>query len=67
MDLQKRGIPSQMVWPVDAIKHRFVDDTQHRELARASPIDDERQPQPTDPSAYHDEAADKAAALNAIF
>jgi FtsP/CotA-like multicopper oxidase with cupredoxin domain len=34
---------------------------------RASPIDDERQPQPTDPSAYHDEAADKAAALNAIL
>ncbi|WP_447903308.1 multicopper oxidase domain-containing protein [Pseudomonas serbica] len=34
---------------------------------RASPIDDERQPEPTDPSAYHDEAADKAAALNAIL
>ncbi|NWL23307.1 multicopper oxidase domain-containing protein [Pseudomonas umsongensis] len=34
---------------------------------RASPIDDERQPQPTDPSAYHDEATDKAAALNAIL
>ncbi|MFJ7111141.1 multicopper oxidase domain-containing protein [Pseudomonas sp. NPDC098740] len=34
---------------------------------RASPIDDERQPQPSDPSAYHDEPADKAAALNAIL
>ncbi|WP_283183925.1 multicopper oxidase domain-containing protein [Pseudomonas svalbardensis] len=34
---------------------------------RASPIDDERQPEPSDPSAYHDEAADKAAALNAIL
>ena len=34
---------------------------------RASPIDDERQPEPSDPSAYHDEPADKAAALNAIL
>lgn len=34
---------------------------------RAGPIDDERQPEPSDPSAYHDEAADKAAALNAIL
>ncbi|WP_309675531.1 multicopper oxidase domain-containing protein [Pseudomonas sp.] len=34
---------------------------------RAGPIDDEREPEPSDPSAYHDEAADKAAALNAIL
>ncbi|KDD67549.1 multicopper oxidase [Pseudomonas mandelii PD30] len=34
---------------------------------RASPIDDERQPEPSDPSAYQDEPADKAAALNAIL
>ncbi|MGH8333262.1 MAG: copper oxidase, partial [Pseudomonas sp.] len=34
---------------------------------RASPIDDERQPEPSDPSAYHDEPADKAGALNAIL
>ncbi|KII29612.1 multicopper oxidase [Pseudomonas fluorescens] len=34
---------------------------------RASPIDDERQPEPTDPSAYYDEPADKAGALNAIL
>ncbi|MFJ3372239.1 multicopper oxidase domain-containing protein [Pseudomonas sp. NPDC086251] len=34
---------------------------------RASPIDDERQPEPSDPSAYHDEAADKAGALNGIL
>ncbi|KQV10023.1 copper oxidase [Pseudomonas sp. Root329] len=34
---------------------------------RASPIDDERQPEPSDPSAYYDEPADKAAALNAIL
>ncbi|WP_460126501.1 multicopper oxidase domain-containing protein [Pseudomonas sp. S2_C03] len=34
---------------------------------RASPIDDERQPEPTDPSAYYDEPADEPAALNAIL
>ncbi|CAI8828977.1 manganese oxidase [Pseudomonas sp. IT-P100] len=34
---------------------------------RASPIDDERQPEPSDPSAYYDEPADKPAALNAIL
>ena len=34
---------------------------------RASPIDDEGQPPPADPSAYHDEPADKAGALNAIL
>ncbi|MHC8367433.1 multicopper oxidase domain-containing protein [Pseudomonas sp. ZT5P21] len=34
---------------------------------RAAPIDDERQPEPSDPSAYHDEPADKAGALNAIL
>ncbi|MHC8300509.1 multicopper oxidase domain-containing protein [Pseudomonas sp. ZS1P83] len=34
---------------------------------RASSIDDERQPEPSDPSAYYDEPADKAAALNAIL
>jgi FtsP/CotA-like multicopper oxidase with cupredoxin domain len=34
---------------------------------RASPIDDEGQPPPSDPSAYHDEPADKAGALNAIL
>lgn len=34
---------------------------------RASPIDDERQPEPSDPSAYLDEPADKPAALNGIL
>ncbi|MHA6234598.1 multicopper oxidase domain-containing protein [Pseudomonas fluorescens group sp. PF-69] len=34
---------------------------------RAGPIDDERQPEPSDPSAYYDEPVDKAAALNAIL
>lgn len=34
---------------------------------RASPIDDERQPEPSDPSAYYDEPADEPAALNAIL
>ncbi len=34
---------------------------------RAGPIDDERQPEPTDPSAYYDEPADEPAALNAIL
>ncbi|EJM80561.1 MULTISPECIES: multicopper oxidase domain-containing protein [unclassified Pseudomonas] len=34
---------------------------------RASPIDDEGQPPPSDPSAYYDEPADKAGALNAIL
>ncbi|MFJ7284998.1 multicopper oxidase domain-containing protein [Pseudomonas sp. NPDC099000] len=34
---------------------------------RASPIDDERQPEPSDPSAYYDEPADKAGAMNAIL
>ena len=34
---------------------------------RASPIDDERQPEPTDPSAYYDEPEDRAGALNAIL
>ncbi|MGF6554300.1 hypothetical protein ABIA48_000680 [Pseudomonas sp. S30_BP2TU TE3576] len=29
---------------------------------RASPIDDERQPEPSDPSAYYDEPADEPAA-----
>lgn len=33
----------------------------------ASPIVDERQPEPSDPSAYYDEPADEAAALNAIL
>ncbi|TWC21449.1 hypothetical protein FBY05_10812 [Pseudomonas sp. SJZ083] len=34
---------------------------------QASPIDDERQPEPSVPSAYYDEPADEAAALNAIL
>ena len=34
---------------------------------RASPIDDERQPEPSDPSAYYDEPTDEPAALNAIL
>lgn len=34
---------------------------------RASPIDDERQPEPSDPSAYYDEPEDKAGALSAIL
>ncbi|MGB5829196.1 MAG: copper oxidase, partial [Pseudomonas mandelii] len=34
---------------------------------QASPIVDERQPEPSDPSAYYDEPADEAAALNAIL
>lgn len=34
---------------------------------RASPIDDERQPETSDPSAYYDEPADRAGALNAIL
>ncbi|MBV6821697.1 multicopper oxidase domain-containing protein [Pseudomonas sp. PD9R] len=34
---------------------------------RASPIDDERQPEPSDPSAYYDEPADEPAALSAIL
>ncbi|PMV86519.1 MULTISPECIES: multicopper oxidase domain-containing protein [unclassified Pseudomonas] len=34
---------------------------------RASPIDDERQPEPSDPSAYYDEPTDKVGALNAIL
>ncbi|WP_223449673.1 MULTISPECIES: multicopper oxidase domain-containing protein [unclassified Pseudomonas] len=34
---------------------------------RASPIDDEGQPPPSDPSAYYDEPADKVGALNAIL
>ncbi|OYP98392.1 hypothetical protein B7L09_29320 [Pseudomonas mandelii] len=34
---------------------------------RASPIDDEREPEPNDPSRYYDEPADEAAALNAIL
>ncbi|KPG98875.1 copper oxidase, partial [Pseudomonas sp. RIT-PI-r] len=34
---------------------------------RASPIDDERQPEVSDPSAYYDEPADRAGALNAIL
>lgn len=34
---------------------------------RASPIDDERQPEPSDPSAFYDEPADEPAALNAIL
>jgi FtsP/CotA-like multicopper oxidase with cupredoxin domain len=34
---------------------------------RASPIDDERQPEPTDPSAYYDEPEDRVGALNAIL
>ena len=34
---------------------------------RASPIDDERQPEISDPSAYYDEPADRAGALNAIL
>ena len=33
----------------------------------ASPIDDERQPEPSDPSAYYDEPTDEPAALNAIL
>ncbi|WP_130931987.1 multicopper oxidase domain-containing protein [Pseudomonas sp. Sample_24] len=36
-------------------------------VLRASPIDDERQPEPTDPSAYYDEPEDKVGALNAIL
>ncbi|QTD35419.1 multicopper oxidase domain-containing protein [Pseudomonas fluorescens] len=34
---------------------------------RASPIDDENQPEVSDPSAYYDEPADRAGALNAIL
>lgn len=34
---------------------------------RASPIDDERQPEISDPSAYYDEPADRDGALNAIL
>ncbi|XHF33155.1 multicopper oxidase domain-containing protein [Pseudomonas chlororaphis] len=34
---------------------------------RASPIDDENQPETSDPSAYYDEPADRAGALNAIL
>ncbi|UQS14255.1 multicopper oxidase domain-containing protein [Pseudomonas sp. HS6] len=34
---------------------------------RASPIDDENQPETSDPSAYYDEPADEPAALNAIL
>ncbi|TWC48899.1 multicopper oxidase [Pseudomonas sp. SJZ080] len=34
---------------------------------RAGPIDDEGQPGPTDPSAYHDEPADRQGALDAIL
>jgi hypothetical protein len=34
---------------------------------RASPIDDVNQPEPSDPSAFQDEPADKPAALNAIL
>ncbi|MDX9678397.1 multicopper oxidase domain-containing protein [Pseudomonas zeae] len=34
---------------------------------RASPIDDERQPETSDPSAYYDEPADEPTALNAIL
>jgi len=34
---------------------------------RASPIDDENQPEASDPSAYYDEPADRAGALNAIL
>jgi hypothetical protein len=34
---------------------------------RASPIDDERQPETSDPSAYYDEPADRAGALNNIL
>ncbi|WP_192560357.1 multicopper oxidase domain-containing protein [Pseudomonas allokribbensis] len=34
---------------------------------RASPIDDENQPEASDPSAYYDEPADEPAALNAIL
>jgi len=33
----------------------------------ASPIDDERQPETSDPSAYYDEPADRAGALNNIL
>ncbi|ANH98849.1 copper oxidase [Pseudomonas koreensis] len=33
----------------------------------ASPIDDERQPETSDPSAYYDEPADEPSALNAIL
>ncbi|WP_085688997.1 MULTISPECIES: multicopper oxidase domain-containing protein [unclassified Pseudomonas] len=36
-------------------------------VVRASPIDDESQPETTDPSAYYDEPADEPAALNAIL
>jgi hypothetical protein len=34
---------------------------------RASPIDDERQPETSDPSAFYDEPADRAGALNNIL
>ena len=34
---------------------------------RASPIDDERQPETSDPSAYYDEPVDRAGALNNIL
>ena len=36
-------------------------------VVRASPIDDEGQPETSDPSAYYDEPADEATALNAIL
>ncbi|EJM76061.1 MULTISPECIES: multicopper oxidase domain-containing protein [unclassified Pseudomonas] len=45
----------------------FVAMTLSTTSLRASPIDDEGQPGPSDPSAYHDEPADKAGALNAIL
>ncbi|POA46001.1 copper oxidase [Pseudomonas sp. MPR-ANC1] len=36
-------------------------------VVQASPIDDERQPETSDPSAYYDEPADEPTALNAIL
>jgi FtsP/CotA-like multicopper oxidase with cupredoxin domain len=36
-------------------------------MPHASPIDDERQPETSDPSAYYDEPADEPTALNAIL
>jgi FtsP/CotA-like multicopper oxidase with cupredoxin domain len=36
-------------------------------MLHASPIDDERQPETSDPSAYYDEPADEPTALNAIL
>jgi FtsP/CotA-like multicopper oxidase with cupredoxin domain len=45
----------------------FISMTLSTGMLHASPIDDERQPETSDPSAYYDEPADEPAALNAIL